>query len=63
MIFMKMSIQDVLEKLTKIEDAINIVEGRIDPYGKQFPGQEPLYQVIDLLKEYGLLIRETKVDI
>lgn len=60
---MKMTILEIMEKLTKIDDAINIVEGRMDQYAKQYPGQEPLTQVIELLNEYKQLILETKVDI
>ena len=60
---MKMTVQELLEKITKIDDSINIVEGRIDSYGRQYPGQEPLYQVTELLEEYKQLLLEAKVDI
>ena len=60
---MKMTVQEILEKLTEINDAINIVESRMDSYGRMYPGQEPLWQVINLLKEYELMLLSTKVDI
>ena len=58
-----MTVQEIMEKITKIDDSINIVEGRIDQYGRQDPWQEPLYQVIDRLKEYRHLLLSTNVDI
>ena len=60
---MKISVQDVLCRITKINDGINIIEGRVDSYGKQYPGQEPLYQVIELLEEYRSLLLGSQVDI
>lgn len=60
---MKMTVREICEKLTKIDDAINIVESRIDSHGKQYPGMEPLYQVIDRLKEYQTVLLETYVNV
>lgn len=61
MIFMEMTVKDILARLTKIDDGIIIVEGRMDSYGKQYPAQEPLYQVIELLEEYRELLLKTTV--
>lgn len=58
-----MTVQEILETLTKIDDGINIVESHIDSYGRQYPAHEPLNQVIDLLNEYRGMLLNTKVDI
>lgn len=51
-----MTVQEALEKITKIEEGIRTVEGRINSYGREFPAHEPLNLVIDLLKDYRLSI-------
>ena len=60
---MKTTVQDILNKLAEIDKGIDVVNSLIDEYGRKYPGQEPLNDVIDLLEEYRLRILETKIDI
>lgn len=58
---MKMTIQEVLNKLDDIGRVIEAVEKKIGTDG--FRGQEPLSDAVELLEEYANIIRNTKVDI
>lgn len=57
---MKMTIQEVINKLDDIGRAIDAIHLEIKT---EFLGQEPLSDAIDLLEEYANIIRNTKVDI
>ena len=61
MIFMKMTIREILDKLDDIGRAIDAVEREIDK--DAFRGQEPLSDAIELLQEYADVIKNTKVEI
>lgn len=60
---MKITVQDILNKLTEIDRAIDIVNNRIDEYGRAYPAQEPMTEVIERLKEYRNAILVSEVDI
>lgn len=57
---MKMTIQEVIDKLNDIGRAIDAIDEKIET--DSF-GQEPLNEAIDLLNEYANIIRNTKVEI
>lgn len=58
---MKMTIQEVLDKVHKIDHAIIAVEQQLPR--DIVPTQEPLCDVINLLAEYRDKILDSKVDI
>ena len=58
---MKGTVQEILDKLCDIDRAIDSIE-RVLPQD-YFPGQEPLCEAIDLLKEYKDRILNSRVDI
>lgn len=58
---MKMTVQEVLNKVRDIDCAINTVEKMLP--NDCFTGQEPLCDVIELLTEYREKILDSKVDI
>lgn len=58
---MELTIREINEKFIKIGDAERIVESHI-PMGS-FEAHEPLYQVLDVLKDYEAMLYELKVHI
>ena len=60
---MSRTVDDIITKLAEIDDGIWLVRNRMDDYGREFPGQEPLMKVVDLLEEYKLMLLNGKVDV
>lgn len=58
---MEFTIRDISQKFVKIQNAEEIVRGNI-PEGS-FEGQEPLYDVLDILDDYRAMLYELKVHI
>jgi hypothetical protein len=58
---MKTTIQDILKKLSDIDNAISMLENMLPK--DCFRGQEHLCDAIDLLSEYKDKILDSKVDI
>lgn len=58
-----MKVRELVEKLTEISEAREIVMGRIDAYGKEFSGQEPLYNVIKVLDDFREWVLSTEITV
>ena len=60
---MKMTIREVMNKLSDIEHAVKMVDTHMKDEKVPYTGESYKDQVMDLLEEYADSIKNTKVDI